>query len=148
MIEIETYLRGADGEFVQVEGCTTRPVDGDYVEGTVRNAIHGVEVTGLREWDYVGQLWAYMAGMAPQLSATGHASTYFPDQPIELSFRRQGSQVLVSVRIGSEVKKANVSGSSFIDALRAAGTAFFDKMSELLPENMDSYSESRRELLS
>lgn len=30
--------------------------------------------------------------MVPQLSAAGYASTYFPDQPIELSFRQQGSR--------------------------------------------------------
>lgn len=148
VIEIETYLRGADGKFVQVDACTARPVDADYVEGAVRIAIHGVEVIGISEWDYVDQLWAYVAGMVPQLSASGYASTYFPDQPIELSFRRQGSQVLVSAKSGNGIKKASVSMSDFVASLRCAGAEFFGKMSELLPENADSYFESRRELLS
>ncbi|MFE5538153.1 hypothetical protein [Streptomyces sp. NPDC056492] len=148
MIEIETYLRGSDGEFVQVDACITPPADVDYVEGAVRIAIDGVEIIGIGEWDYVDQLWAYVASMIPQLSAAGHASTYFPDQPIELSFRRQGSQVLVSVKSGNVVRKVSVSTSDFVASLRGAGVAFFDRMSELLPENMQSYSESRRELLS
>jgi hypothetical protein len=109
---------------------------------------------GISEWDYVDRLWAYVASMVPQLSAAGYASTYFPDQPVELSFRRQGSQVLVSAKLGNGVKKASVSTSDFVAALaalaalRSAGAAFFGKMSELLPENADSYSESCRELLS
>ncbi|MFI7408880.1 hypothetical protein ACIBU0_09465 [Streptomyces sp. NPDC049627] len=148
MIEIETYLRDSDGKFVQVDACAARPADADYVEGAMRIAIHGVEVIGIKEWDYVDQLWAYVASMIPQLSATGYASTYFPDQPIELSFQRQGSQVLVSVKSGNDVKKAGVSMPDFLVSLKGAGAAFFDKMSELLPENADSYRESRRELLS
>ncbi|MEU6310859.1 hypothetical protein [Streptomyces sp. NPDC047014] len=148
MIEIETYLRDSGGKFVQVGACTARPADADYVEGAVRIAIHGVEIIGISEWDYVDQLWAYVASMVPQLSAAGYASTYFPDQPIELSFRQQGSQVLVSAKSGNDAKRASVSTSDFVAALRGAGAAFFGKMSELLPENADSYSESRRELLS
>ncbi|WPW23353.1 hypothetical protein [Streptomyces sp. HNS054] len=148
MIEIETYLRDLGGEFVKVDACTARPSDADYVEGAVRIAIHGVEIIGISEWDYVDQLWAYMASMVPQLSAAGYASTYFPDQPIELSFRRQGSQVLVSVKSGNGVKDASASASDFVAALRSAGTVFFGKMSELLPENADAYLDSRRELLS
>ncbi|MEY9212460.1 hypothetical protein NI17_005525 [Thermobifida halotolerans] len=148
MIEIETYLRASDGKFVQVDACAARPADADYVEGAVRIAIHGVEIIGVSEWDYVDQLWAYVASMIPQLSTAGYASTYFPDQPIELSFRRQGSQVLVSAKSSNGVKRASVSMSEFVASLRDAGAAFFGKMSELLPENEDSYSESRRELLS
>ncbi|WP_404974643.1 hypothetical protein [[Kitasatospora] papulosa] len=148
MIEIETYLRDSGGKFVQVDACTARPADADYVEGAVRIAIHGVEIIGISEWDYVDQLWAYVASMVPQLSATGYAATYFPDQPIELSFRQQGSQVLVSAKSGNDAKRASVSTSDFVVALRGAGAVFFGKMSELLPENADSYSESRRELLS
>ncbi|MFH9044930.1 hypothetical protein ACH4FA_37295 [Streptomyces sp. NPDC017966] len=148
MIEIETYLRDSGGKFVQVDACTARPADADYVEGAVRIAIHGVEIIGISEWDYVDQLWAYVASMVPQLSAAGYAATYFPDQPIELSFRQQGSQVIVSAKSGNDAKRVSVSTSDFVAALRGAGAAFFGKMSELLPENADSYSESRRELLS
>ncbi|MBP2337370.1 hypothetical protein JOF41_003548 [Saccharothrix coeruleofusca] len=148
MIEIETYLRDSGGKFVQVDSCVTRPIDADYVEGAARIVIHGVEIIGIGEWDYVDQLWAYMASMVPQLSTAGCTSTYFPDQPIELSFRRQGSQVLVSAKSDASVKKASVSASDFVAALREAGVVFFEKMSKLLPENADSYSKSRRELLS
>ncbi|MFF8401719.1 hypothetical protein ACF06P_08810 [Streptomyces sp. NPDC015684] len=148
MIEIQTYLRGVDGNFVQVDTCVARPADADYVEGAVRINIHGVEIIGLGEWDYVDQLWAYVASMIPKLSATGYASTYFPDQPIELSFRRQGPQVLVSAKTSNGIKKVSVSMSEFMASLRDAGVAFFGKMSELLPENAGAYFESRRELLS
>jgi hypothetical protein len=148
VIEIETYLRGSDGKFVQVDACTARPADAYYVEGAMRIAIHGVEIIGVGEWDYIDQLWAYVASMVPKLSTSGYASTYFPDQPIELSFRRQGPRVVVSVKSGNDVKKASVSASDLVAVLRGEGSAFFDKMSELLPENAGVYSKARRELLS
>jgi hypothetical protein len=48
----------------------------------------------------------------------------------------------------SSAKKASVSTSDFVAALRGAGAVFFAKMADLFPENADSYSESRREFLS
>lgn len=148
MIEIETYLRGADGTFVRVEECRTPPADADYVEGAVRLAVNGVEIIGVKEWDYVDQLWAYIANMIPELTATGSASMYFPDQPIELTFRRDGSRVLVSFRVGKSHRKASVPMSELLGALRSAGGNFFDAMSALLPENAQSYSDARRQLTS
>jgi hypothetical protein len=43
VIEIETYLRDSGGKFMQVDACTARPADADYVEGAVRIATHGVD---------------------------------------------------------------------------------------------------------
>ena len=147
MIEIETYLRSASGEFLPVDACVDRPLDADYVEGAIRIVINGVEILGVEEWDYIDQLWAYIASMIPKLSATGYASTYFPDQPIELSFQRQGSQVLVSATLNEKTRKASVAMSDFLSALRKSGVEFFTKMSTLLPDSKDVYLEARSELL-
>ncbi|MDC0771504.1 hypothetical protein [Streptomyces sp. HD] len=144
MVEIETFLKGADGTFVQVEACRTPPPDLDYIEGAIRLTVDGSEVIGTEEWDYVDQLWCYIAEMVTKTQSSGYAETYFPDQPIKLSFQVTGSRVSVAAKIGDEVKTANAPYEEFLKAVKAAGATFFAKMSELAPSN--SYIEAQRGL--
>ncbi|TWD81835.1 hypothetical protein FB561_2959 [Kribbella amoyensis] len=144
MIEIETFLKGADGGFVPVEDCRTPPPDPDYIEGAVRLSFDGLEIIGVDEWDYVDQLWCYVAEMVKEVQSSGYAETYFPDQPIRLSFRATGSRVEVAAEVGKELKTANVSAVDFLTAIKSAGMSFFRKMSELLPAN--SYVKARQDL--
>ncbi|MEU8227945.1 hypothetical protein [Kribbella sp. NPDC048915] len=144
MVEIETFLKGADGGFVQVEACRIPPPDLDYIEGAIRLSVDGLEIIGTEEWDYVDQLWCYIAEMITKMQSSGYAETYFPDQPIKLSFRVVGSRVLVTVKIGEETKTANASSADFLEAVKTAGMIFFRKMSELVPTN--SYAEAQQEL--
>lgn len=144
MVEIETFLRCADGGLLQVEACRTPPPDLDYIEGAIRLSVDGVEIIGVEEWDYVDQLWCYIAEMVTKFQSSGYADTYFPDQPIKLSFQAAESRVLVAAKIGEEVKKANASSVELLEAVKAAGMIFFRKMSELAPAN--SYSEAQQEL--
>ncbi|MEU7088019.1 hypothetical protein [Streptomyces achromogenes] len=144
MVEIETFLRKSDGGFVRVEACHAPPPDLDYIEGAIRLSVDGRELIGLGEWDYVDQLWCYVAGMVSRLRATGRAETYFPDQPIRLSFQERGSRVVVTVKSGGEVKKAIASSVDLLNSLKTAGLSFFDKISELVPGL--SYTEARQEL--
>ncbi|PJJ06580.1 hypothetical protein BX264_7120 [Streptomyces sp. 2333.5] len=144
MVEIETFLKGADGGFMQVEACRTPPPDLDYIEGAIRLSVDGLEIIGTEEWDYVDQLWCYIAEMVTKMQSSGYAETYFPDQPIKLSFRAAGPRVLVTAKIGEETKTANASSADFLGAVKAAGMIFFRKMSELVPAN--SYAEAQQEL--
>lgn len=144
MVEIETFLKAADGGFVQVEACRTPPPDLDYIEGAIRLSVDGREIIGTEEWDYVDQLWCYIAEMVTKIQSSGYAETYFPDQPIKLSFRTAGSRVLVTAKIGEEIRTGNASFMDFLEAVKAAGMTFFRKISELAPAN--SYAEAQREL--
>ncbi|MEU3464448.1 hypothetical protein ABZ721_31405 [Streptomyces sp. NPDC006733] len=144
MVEVETFLRSADGEFVRVEESRIPPLDNDYIEGAIRLVINGLEVIGIEEWDYVDQLWCYIAEMVTKMQSSGYAETYFPDQPIKLSLQAAGSRVLVTAKSGEEIKVASTSSVEFVDAIKAAGVVFFSEMSELVPDN--SYAEAQREL--
>jgi hypothetical protein len=146
MIEITTYLRGADGSFVQAESCDEPPADPDYIEGAVQIGIDGNEILGKREWDYVDQLWAYLATMTKELRETGKTARYLPDQPIEISFERQGNRVLVTSRAGSERRSGSVDEAEFLREIRRAGDAFFAHMTTLDPAETASYTASRSEL--
>ncbi|MFI6601395.1 hypothetical protein ACIBHX_34540 [Nonomuraea sp. NPDC050536] len=145
MIEIDTFLKVPGGGFVQAEACRIPPSDLDYIEGAIRISIDGLEIIGLEEWDYVDQLWCYIAEMITRVRSTGYVETYFPDQPIKLSFRTAGSRIVIFATIGEEVRKSSASAADLLNSLKEAGLRFFDKMSLLAPEK--SYSEARRELL-
>jgi hypothetical protein len=147
MIEVTSYLRTADGRFVQVGEVTEAPPDPDYVAGAVELVIDGVQLMDTVMWDYVDQLWAYICDMVRTYRERGEANTYFPDQPIMLSFKRHGSsRVLVSLTINDETRKVSVGEEELIEALRAHGSAFFARMAELLPQNRAGYEDALERL--
>ncbi|WP_030103808.1 hypothetical protein [Actinoalloteichus caeruleus] len=144
MVEIETFLRGADGGFVRVDACDIPPPDLDYIEGAIRLSVDGLEIIGTEEWDYVDQLWCYIAAMVTSVQSSGYAETYFPDQPIKLSLRAAGSRVLVTVVTGQETRTASTSLLDFLEAVKEAGMIFFRTMSKFVPAN--TYVEAQQDL--
>jgi hypothetical protein len=143
MIEIKSYLRDSGGRFTAVDSVTATPRDPLHVEGAVELTINGVQIMDTEMWDDVDQLWAYLSRMIPALREQGQASTFFPDQPIELTFRRQGkSRVLVTLEINGKTRTAATEERSLIEALRVHGSAFFNTMIRLLPDNKDVYEKS------
>lgn len=139
MITIRTFLRSKGGAFKQVEACEALPGDPDYIEGAVELSIDGVEILGRSEWDYVDQLWAYIANMIHALRAQDEASTYFPDQPILLTFERKGNKILVSSKSGKITRRASADESELFAAIGTAGREFFEKMSDLARSNSAGY---------
>lgn len=147
MIEIMSYLRTPDGQFVQVGNIMKAPSDPRYIEGAIELSIDGAPILDKVMWDYVDQLWAYIADMVLALDRSGEASTYFPDQPIKLAFQKQGkSRVLVTLRINDETRTASIDSAELLSALREHGSAFFRKLSQLLPENSAGYADALHRL--
>lgn len=147
MIEIASYLRTADGQFVQVDQAVRAPVDPQYVEGAIELSIDGVPILDKAMWDYVDQLWAYIADMVNTLNQSGEASTFFPDQPIKLAFQKQGkSRVLVTLRINDTTRTASIDNAELVGALREHGSTFFLKLSQLLPGNSSGYADALQRL--
>lgn len=145
VVEIETFLKNDRGEFVSVSDYQGPVPDADYIEGAVKIVIDGREILGVKEWDYVDQLWSYLARMVADLRSEGDARTRFPDQPIELSLQRNRGRVLVTVDSRVEVQRADVSFDDFLAAVISSGLLFFERMSEIAPGN--SYESARKDLL-
>ncbi|MFF9085980.1 hypothetical protein ACF1BE_06120 [Streptomyces sp. NPDC014991] len=143
MIDITSYLRTESGSFVDVAEAGTPPVDPSYVEGAIDMTINGVRILDREVWDYVDELWAYIGDMVLKLANEGEASTYFPDQPIRLSFKRLGGGlVLVSLTYDDVKRTVSVGERELVNALRWSGTEFFTRMKELLPENALGYDDA------
>ncbi|QFY07174.1 hypothetical protein GBF35_11170 [Nonomuraea phyllanthi] len=140
MIEVDSYLVGADGRFVLIGEAVGPPPDPHYIEGAIELTVNGVPILDLDTFDYVDQLWAYIADMVRSLQIEGAAGTYLPDQPVELLFQQQGfGRVLVTRRLGSISLTALAQEDELVSALRVGGTAFFKKMIELVPQNANGY---------
>jgi hypothetical protein len=154
MIEIVSYLRNLDGGLTPIDEASDPPPDPRHIEGALELTIDGVPVIDKSLWDYIDILWAYISNMVEGYTTQGEASTYFPDQPIHLSLRRQGkSHVLVTLNIpgmpereirgvtipaSTEQKRVALAAESeLISSLREGGTKFFLKIRELLPHGHD-----------
>ncbi|MEU8001040.1 hypothetical protein AB0B66_07750 [Catellatospora sp. NPDC049111] len=139
MITIRTFLRSEDGTFLPVEEQVQPLSDSDYIEGAIEMNINGTEIIGRSEWDYVDQLWSYLASMVHSLRSEERAETHFPDQPVLLEFERLGRDLRISCRSGDVVRQARTSESELLDTLASAGRSFFANMSRLVPANAGSY---------
>jgi hypothetical protein len=159
LIEIVSYLRSPGGDLTRIEEALSAPRDPTHVEGALEMTIDGVRIVDTTSWDCIDGLWAYIADMIGSLRRTGEATTLFPDQPIRLSFRRQGKRrVLVTfdarvptnpkvptlIRIPEDqrFRAATVDEEELVLALREHGKLFFDKMISLLPERRRVYEHS------
>lgn len=147
MISVVSYLRTADGEFVPVPEATVPPPDDMYIEGAIHLTVNGVDVLDTSLWDYVDQLWAYIATMVDGLAKSDRVSTYFPDQPIEFAIERVGRRM---ARVSTDASKGKrtsvVEEDRLLSALRTAGLEFFDAMSRLVPANAAGYRLSVQKL--
>ncbi|MFG2607635.1 hypothetical protein ACGFT2_29445 [Streptomyces sp. NPDC048514] len=149
MIDITSYLRTKSGSFVKVAEAGSPPADPSYVEGAIDMTVNGVRILDQELWDYVDELWAYIGDMLQKLASEGEASTYFPDQPIRLSFKRLGGGlVLVSLTYDDVKRTVSIEERELVDALQRSGTEFFTRMKELLPENALGYDDALTRLTS
>lgn len=154
MIEINTYIRDAGGELVEIGEYNEPPPDATYIDGALELTVDGTPIIDKSMHDYIDELWAYVSNMVEPLVRQGHATTYFPDQPIELSFDRQGtSRVLVklsapgfpernirrtTIPASPEIRRvATADQQELIHSLREHGTEFFQKMRSLAPNGPD-----------
>lgn len=146
MVRVSSFLRESDGSFTPLDRVVEAPADPDYIEGAIELVIDGVEIIGCSEWDYVDQLWAYVASMISALKSEIRASTYFPDQPVELIFEKKLPRVIVSANLGDSQWVADASIEEFLDSIRRSGRSFFELMSSLLPTRAAAYQVALREL--
>ncbi|GAA2998056.1 hypothetical protein [Actinokineospora diospyrosa] len=146
MIEVESYLRLPGGEFRPVAGCAWTPPVPTHIEGAIELRLNGKEIIDQSMWDYVDQLWAYIVTMLEEFTTAPRVSTYFPDQPIELSFEARHGRVEVTSRAGAAVRRSSVDRGDFVAALKAAGDRFFADMAEVAPRNAGDYSLLRARL--
>ncbi|MFC6080559.1 hypothetical protein [Sphaerisporangium aureirubrum] len=150
MINVRSYLRTSGGEFVAVDEFAGSLGDPDYVEGAIEVEVDGRAILGKDQWDYVDELWFYITDMVEEMRSTGQAATYFPDQPISLSFRRiaPAGRVMLTCEfeVSRERRTATLTEEELLAELRRSGGVFFERLAALLPGHSRSYSEALERL--
>ncbi|GDY32628.1 hypothetical protein [Gandjariella thermophila] len=147
MISIKSYLRSPSGEFLSLSDCGAPPVDERHVEGAIEVVVDDVTVIDRSMWDDVDQLWAYIIDMIQVLEASGESHTYFPDQPIKLSLRKVGPElVLITLQAGEESRRATVDRQELIREIKREAEDFFRQLSILMPANASEYQEIVRRI--
>ncbi|MFC7743159.1 hypothetical protein ACFQXA_22635 [Nocardiopsis composta] len=87
---VTSLLQAADGSFVPVGEWDGEFEDPDHIDGAIVLSVDGEVFFDESLWDLVDQLWAYILNMLEELGEKDSAKTFFPDQPVELVFRRIG----------------------------------------------------------
>jgi hypothetical protein len=144
VISVSTYLRTEGQTFISATDVVTRPPYAGHVEGAIDMRLNGVSILDQGLWDDVDHLWAYICDMVLGLNNRNEVSTFFPDQPIKLTFKRIGVSglILVSLVADGISRSASVDESSFIAKLQEEAEQFFSHLKNLLPENADAYEDA------
>jgi hypothetical protein len=87
--------------------------------------------------DLIDQLWAYIAEGLRRLNESGQWTTYFPDQPLELFFRRNAGGT-VEVTVGDD--RHIVPYGDFLCSLAEGARAFFSRMQALVPDAIPTWT--------
>jgi hypothetical protein len=146
MIILRTLLRAEDGSFVPVEEVGVAPPDPRWVEGAIELVVHEKVILDQSLWDYVPEMWAYIARAADECDRTGYGSTYFPDQPVLFELRKADPhRTVVSVSASGLPRRAAAADSyDLFQALYHHGAEFFRRMSELAGISDDAAVERLR----
>ncbi len=141
---VRSRILTTEGEMRLIDDPAAVPRFPEYVDGAIELVVGGVHVLGLRHWDVVDQLWAYIATALGNMLSSGHGSTLFPDQPIELSFTRESNEVVVGLRVpGEPPVLARADGASLLRALCAEGIHFSERLIQLVPTHDVGYAVMR-----
>ncbi len=129
-IEIKSYVK-SDHHFHPVETFSDPVDDVGYLEGAIQLKVDGVELMGLKQWDYVTVLWAYLLDGAEHLLDGQDFHTYFPDQPISLNMNCVSNELAqVEVSFG-ETRSKRVRLRTFCTSLVQAAEMFLDAVEPL-----------------
>ena len=124
MISVKTYIK-SNNEFVEFNHYEEAFEDSDYIEGAIELTINGVILFNKDMWDYIDQLWSYIGDGIICIQSNKPFETYFPDQPIKISFTPVKESVSVSVICYSEIK-VKVDKKEFIHEMSKHVISFFD----------------------
>lgn len=140
MIFVQSYLKNKDN-FIVYDEFDSKVDDSDYIQGAIELKINGVEIINKSMFDYIDQLWAYIADGLVDVSQRKEFYTYFPDQPIKFSINYlHGDIIKVSLICDNEVNGI-IDKNIFIKSISSHIKSFMMKMKYIAPNNIDIYED-------
>lgn len=138
MIEVKSYIKHKKA-FIDVFEFDGVIADPDYIEGGLVLQVNGIELINLEMWDYIDQLWAYIATGLKEVSENKEFETNFPDQPIKVKFKPIRQDLLLTVICHSETK-AVVNKNIFVSDMAKYALSFFERLSGFKGVDENNYS--------
>lgn len=158
MIEIKNYIKDGD-DFIPIEEFNGTVPDPEYIDSAMELSIDGIPIITRAEWDYMIPLWSYIANGFEELTEKPEKSewaTYFPDQPIKLTFRVDKKSSQIEVELYSpkcdltdskeETRRAKTDLNEFLTAMSETGKKFFLRIAEIMPEERTEYEDDARRM--
>lgn len=136
MIEVRTFLKW-DQFFVPVEDFKGVFENLSHIEGAIELSIDQRPLLTRELWDDVDQLWALLLQCLHRLQAGEEASTYFPDQAIQITLTPEdnGQRVRFHLWISSTRQvEARAPRDTFVRAMARGARYFFEQMQLLAPQ--------------
>lgn len=128
--------------FVSLDELASQPVvlgTGDYLNGALCLSIHGEPIITELEWDVLDQLWAYVVDGLKKLDQESTWSTFFPDQPIQLSIVKSAGSCEVGLQFGQVERKGSCEFSVLRRTLLTEAERFFRHLEPLSKANTGFY---------
>jgi len=145
MICVKTYLKQGEN-FVPFQIFNGAIKNQDYIDGAIELTANDVELLNISIWDYVDQLWAYLIQGLITVYRGETFTTYFPDQPIEITFSPIfGDKVKINVRCEGDVSVV-IDKNELAEVIVDHATTFFTFLISRVPENERIYNELISEL--
>lgn len=133
-VKISDLKRNLRDFFVSIENISqlknlSKHIDRDYIEGCIKITYQETTILDFCHWDLVDQLWSYIITLIEQYYAQGSASTYFPDQPLQLSLQKKpGLNMSLMISSSKEEKIWNIPELESLCLMLDAAKLFFETM--------------------
>lgn len=138
MVIVKSFLKSGSN-LVPVEEFAGPIADDAYIEGAIELSIDHAPILTCELVDYVDQLWGYLTAGLGEVIAGREFSTYYPDMSVQIVLRPQGGDVTVIVDPHQWNHVATAPLGVLVCAMASAGTMFFDRMRQYVPNNRTRY---------
>jgi hypothetical protein len=133
-VSVRSLLKQGD-DFVDVAAAGGRVADRDYIEGAIELSVGGRVLLSQHHADYIDQLWAYLVDALILIAGGENASTFLPDQPIEIVLVIDAESRCVSIRVGgAKTVTATADLTTFLRVMTKEARRFFDLMQSFVPQ--------------
>ncbi len=133
-VQVTTLLR-IDGTFLPITSVEHYRGADEYIPGAVSLLVDGLELLGATLWDDVDWFWPSLIDTMDTYRRDGAARTMFPDQPIALTLKEQGSEsARIEVTDGSEINRVvSAARSDLLRAVQDGGREYFRELRRICP---------------
>lgn len=134
MIKVKSYIKDSN-DFIEIKNFDKKLEDDFYIYGAIELFINNTEIISLDMFDLVDQLWAYIInGMVEIENGRLEFNTYFPDQPLPMSFSLDKNSNMITISTEPSLnnkKQAKIKYKAFVLSMSNYAKDFFKELKRI-----------------